>query len=217
MKRLRLLLVDDQLILLDVLRRRFQADNSFSVVAEARSATDALALAESENPDVVMLDVDLGHGESGFDVAASLRRASVHLRIVMVSMFEHRMYRDRAFEVGADAYVTKGVRFETLRAVLLGRMESVCADEARCCWARPRGNQKSACLTLTGRELDVVQALFAGMREKEAAERLSVSVSSVGTYLRRAMDKMGVATRAELLQTAAALGIEKGKLDGGAS
>lgn len=207
MSRRSILLVDDQIILLDVLRRRLESDPRFDVVGEASSGSTAIELAAEVDPEIVMLDVDLGHGESGFDVAAKLRQSHSRSRIVMVSMFEHPMYRDRAFEVGADAYATKGIRFEELCPVLLGDCRRAPACQERY-WLRPPDGRRSAVLTLTRRELRVVQMLSAGMREKEAAEHLAISVSSVGTYLRRAMDKMGFSTRGELFQMAAAMGTE---------
>jgi DNA-binding NarL/FixJ family response regulator len=205
MKPISLLLVDDQNILLDVLRRQFNADSAFKVVATADTLASACAAAEEHRPEVVLLDIELG-AESGLDAIGRIRAVAPDARIVMVTMFDQAIYRDRAFELGADAFVTKGASFAALRALLLGETPPGCAGRDRV-WRRP-GQTQAVRLTLTARELQVVQALAVGQREKEVASTLSISVSSVGTYLKRAMLKTGLRTRAELFRYAGALGVE---------
>ena len=203
---LKIMLVDDQLILLDVLSSQLSADGNFKVVGVAQSVQDALSLAEKMRPDAVMLDIDLGGGQSGLDAVPRLRLMLPDVHLVMASVFDHPMYRDRAFEMGANVYVTKGVRFESLRAVLLNNAKGLVSGDVNRCWWRRGDVYRSACLTLSGRELTVVRALASGKRESDVAQELSISVSSVGTYLRRAMIKMGCGTRAELFRDAVALG-----------
>ncbi len=202
---LRVFLVDDHAMLLDVMRRQFEADIAFEVAGAAGNLSDAYAAIESCRPDVVLLDIELGE-ESGLDAIGVLRRINPGLRVIMLSMFDQPICRDRAFELGADAYVTKGARFEALRALLLG--EDADAGDMVRIWRRPTGNMQSSRLTLTQRELQVVQKLAAGEREKEVAGDLDISVSSVSTYLSRAMLKTGMSTRAELFHCARALGVD---------
>lgn len=207
-KRRRLLVVDDQVMLLDVIERQFADDPDLELVGVAKESGEAISMAESLRPDVIMLDIDLGGEESGFDVLRELRSRRTEEkveRVVMVSMFDNPMYRNRAFELGADAYATKGVRFGTIRALLLG-------DDA---YKPPEGDRGKfwrnapeaaaagsvpSLVSLSDRERAVVREILSGAYEKEVAGRLGISVSSVNTFLRRAMDKLGVATRAELLR-----------------
>jgi len=202
---LRVLLVDDHAMLLDVMRRQFEADEAFAVVGTADSVSAACAAVEASSPDVVLLDIELGE-ESGLDAIGAMRRIAPHLRVIMLSMFNQPICRDRAFELGAEAYVTKGARFETLRALLLG--EGVEEGDMTRIWQRPSSSALASRLTLTQRELQVIQGLATGKREKEVANDLSISVSSVGTYLSRAMLKTGMNTRAELFHCARALGLD---------
>ena len=205
-RKLKVLLVDDHAMLRDTLCRQFEADAAFRVVATASSLDTARQAVDEYRPDVVLLDIQLG-AESGLDAIGFIRRSGPDIRIVMLSMFDQAIYRDRAFELGADAYVTKGARFSALRALLLDGIATDSESAERCIWLRPIGMQPTR-LTLTVRELQVIKALAAGKREKEVAEDLDLSVSSVGTYLKRSMLKVGVTTRAELFRYAGALGVD---------
>jgi DNA-binding NarL/FixJ family response regulator len=196
------LLVDDHAMLLDVMRRQFEADPAFKVMAAVSSVSEACDAVAHHQPDVVLLDIELGE-ESGLDAIGRMLQQKADLRIVMLSMFDQAICRDRAFELGAEAYVTKGARFEALRALLLG--EAVESLDSTYIWRRG-SSRKASRLTLTPRERQVVQALSSGKREKEVADELDISVSSVGTYLNRAMLKTGLNTRAELFRYASAFG-----------
>lgn len=199
MKPIRLMLVDDQTILLDTLRRVFDDDAGFKVVGVAADADTVCAQLDHASPDIVLLDVQLGE-TSGFDLIARLRMLRPDMRIVMFSMYDHPMYAQRADELGADAYLTKGLGFELLRANLLelARIPARAADAAT-----PAGPFGS----LTPRELHVLRGTVLGHPVKEIASGLGIGLSSVGTYLQRARTKLGVETRAELLRAAAALGL----------
>jgi len=201
-KPLRVLLVDDHAMLLDVMRRQFDGDAAFEVVGTASTVEDACAAVAERRPDVVLLDIEIG-AQSGLDAISIMRRAKPDLRVVMLSMFNQAICRDRAFALGAEAYVTKGARFDALRALLLG--EPAGAAEAGLVW-RCGSTRISSRLSLTQRELQVVRGLAGGKREKEIADDLDISVSSVGTYLSRAMLKTGVTTRAKLFRYAGVLG-----------
>jgi len=210
-KKKKLLIVDDQVMMLDVMERQFEGDPDVELAGTAAEASEALRLAAEKKPDVVMLDIDLGGGDSGFDVLQALRAApGGGPRIVMASMFENTMYRNRAFNLGADAYVTKGVRFKTLRSVLLDDRDYVVpeGDKGKF-WrnspeaaARPGSDPFQS---LSDRETAIVREVVRGLSEKEIAADLGVTVSTVSTYLRRAMAKLGVSTRAELLRQRHAL------------
>ncbi len=202
-KLLSVLLVDDHRILVDILRRQLESDGAFKVVGSASNPDDAITLLGQTRADVVLLDIDM-KGQSGLDAIAPLRAIQPGVRIVMLSMYDQELFRSQSFELGADAFVTKGARFEDLRAVILDE-PATSLSEAPMIWRRPSSGHCAHC-TLTAREIQVIRSLAAGQREKEVAEELGISVSSVGTYLKRAMAKMGVGTRAELMKQAGALG-----------
>jgi DNA-binding NarL/FixJ family response regulator len=205
-KPLRVLLVDDHAMLLDALRRQFEADKAFRVVATAGTLAEVRAAMTTHRPDVVLLDIQLG-SESGLDAITCIRAVRSDTKIVMISMFEQEIYRDRAFKLGADAYVTKGACFAELLALLQGEFsgDRLSGGAVRIWLNSDRARTERQ--TLTARELRVVNLLSEGKREKEVADELNISPSSVGTYLKRAMQKAGMTTRAELFRHAGSLGV----------
>ena len=182
---LRLLVVDDHAVLVDVMRRLLENDDAFSLVSTAGDIESAYAAVRAHRPDVVLLDVNMG-AESGLDAIVPIRQLCPKARIIMLSMCLEPMFRDRSFELGADAYVAKGARFETLRSVILHRPGDPAAGALDQAWLR--ASDGPTCRgTLSARELQVVHAVASGRREKEVAAELNIAISSVGTYLRRVM------------------------------
>jgi DNA-binding NarL/FixJ family response regulator len=202
------LLVDDHLILLDALKRQIAEDSDMQVTAAVGTISAAREVMEKSAPDVAVLDIQVGT-ESGLDVIPEFRRLAPSMRIVVMSMYDQLMYRDRAFELGADAYVTKGASYGELRSALLDRPGNGPNGEIQRVWFK-RESGHGIRLTLSPRELNVVNMLANGMQIKEIADVLGVGSSTVGTYLRRAMEKAEVSTRTELLQIAKGLGVNKG-------
>ena len=202
MNPIRLMLIDDQAILLDVLQRLFAADAAFDVVGVAQEGASACELAKTARPTAALLDVELKHGESGFDLLPRLRSACPGLHVVILSLHNHPLYAQRGIELGADAYLDKGVSFEHLRQTLLkcaGTVPDVRAGEHR--------SRQGIYSMLSSRELQVVKGVVQGRLTKDIAREFNVSLSTVSTHLQRAKDKLGVKTRAELIQVAAAFGI----------
>lgn len=207
----RLFVLDDQVMLLDAIERILADDPAIELVGTASEATEAISAMTTLCPDAVMLDIDLGGELSGFDVLRVLKSPTANFgvparpRVVVTSMFDNPMYRNRAFELGADAYASKGLRFATVRALLLDDLDYKPpeTDQGRF-WRNSSevlsGAIRSPLLTLSARERAVVRGVASGRLEKEIADSLGVSVSSVNTFLRRAMTKLKVQTRAELLR-----------------
>jgi len=203
MKPIRLMLVDDQAILLDVLQRQFAADSAFHVVGVAQDGASACELARTARPSAAVLDVELRQNESGFDLLPQLRELCPDLHVVMLSLHNHPLYAQRAIELGAAAYLDKNVSFDTLKRAVRGCLAPGAGAEADA----PPVPDRAVYKDLTARELHVVRGVIQGRLTKELAREFGVSLSTVSTYLQRAKDKLGVQTRAELIREAAAMGI----------
>ncbi|MDD5706162.1 MAG: response regulator transcription factor [Kiritimatiellae bacterium] len=206
-KRINLMLVDDQAILVDVLRRQFEADPAFSVVGVAYDGASACALAKAARPDAALLDVELKHLESGFDLLPRLRGIAPRLHVVMLSLYNHPLYAQRALELGADAYLDKSVGFDRLRATLLECARRPGGDAGP---SEVRRGPRLIYNSLTERELHVVRGVVQGRLTKDMADEFGVSLSTVSTHLQRAKAKLGVKTRTQLIRGAAAMGIVNG-------
>ena len=100
------LLVDDHELIRQGLRRAFERAEDFSVVAEAGSVAEAVALAKQHQPDVVVVDVRLPDG-NGLDLARALRDQNDEIGIVVLTMYAGDEQLFGALEAGASAFVAK--------------------------------------------------------------------------------------------------------------
>lgn len=202
---IRILLADDHALVREGIRHVLEADPALSVLAEAATAAEAVALAAEHRPDVVVLDVSM-RGESGIHAAAQIRRAVPGARLLMLSMHDNPEYVAESVRAGADGYVLKDAAATELRdAVRLvhgGRQwfSAAVAPAARA----PDG--ADALATLTGREREVLVGVATGRTNKEIAAELGISRRTVESHRESVMRKLGIRTVAGLT----ALALERG-------
>jgi DNA-binding NarL/FixJ family response regulator len=110
---IRVLLVDDQTVVRRGLRVRFQLETDMQIVGEASTGSEALTLAQTLFPDVVLLDIEMP-GMDGIEATATLRRVVPRSAVVILSIHADRQTRIRAQAAGAVAFVEKRGTTETL-------------------------------------------------------------------------------------------------------
>ncbi len=103
---IRVLLVDDQAVVRRALRGRFHLESDLEVVGEASTGTEALALAQTLTPDVVLMDLQMP-GMDGIAATVALRRAVPQSAVVILSIYDDAQTRGRAQAAGAVAFVEK--------------------------------------------------------------------------------------------------------------
>jgi two-component system response regulator NreC len=191
----RLLLVDDHAIVRSGVRRLLE-EAGFEVIAEASTAAEALALARTETPDAIVLDIGL-RDRSGLDILPELRATGA--RVVILSMQDEPVYARRALEQGAQGYVLKDAADEeladALRAVLSDRLYVQPAMAARLVLGEPEDD-------LTQRERDVLRLIALGHTNQEIAGRLFLSVRTIEAHRRHILTKLRLTTRADLVRYA---------------
>ena len=208
-KLIRILLVDDHAVVRAGLRMIIQSRSGMNIVGEAGNRDDALALAASEHPDIILLDLDLG-GESGMALIADLIAAASDARIIILTGLRDAESHRQAVMLGAMGIVKK----EKAAEVLISAIERVYAGEA---WLDPSlmagvltemaraskptktDPEAEKIGTLTNREREVIALVGEGIKSKEIAGRLFISETTVRHHLTSIFDKLGVADRVELL------------------
>jgi len=218
-KPIRILLIDDHVVVRAGLRLIIQSRPDMTIVGEAGDRDDALALAASEHPDIVLLDLDLG-GDSGMALIAELTRTAGDARIIILTGLRDPEAHRQAVLRGAMGIVKK----EKAAEVLISAIERVHAGEA---WldpslmagvltemarsTKPKKTDPEAAkiYSLTNREREVVALIGEGIKNKEIADRLFISETTVRHHLTSIFDKLGVADRVELLIYAFRHGLAK--------
>ncbi|MFN7210030.1 MAG: response regulator [Aggregatilineales bacterium] len=207
---MKILLADDHAILRAGLRLLLGAQPDLSVVAEASSGTETLALAERTQPDLILLDLSMP-SLGGLETLPLLRQVAPNAKILVLTMHDDEGYLRQALRSGAAGYVLKkavdGELIAAIRAVLRGEiyvhpamtralLEDILPPEQP---ADPNPWQ-----TLSEREREVLILVARGYTSAEIAERLSLSAKTVETYRSRGMEKLNLRSRAALVQFALA-------------
>ena len=212
-----MLVVDDHAVVREGLRHVLTAAEGFSVVGEAANATEALGLAETVRPDVVLLDLTMP-GMSGLEAAAELRRRTSGARILVLSMHEQDEYVLAAVRGGANGYILKDASPAELRAAVRtvrAGGEYFSPAVARRLAAAVRGeitaeSPRDRLQRLTPREREVLALVATGNTNREIAARLGISPRTVESHRESLMKKLALRTVADLTRFALQTGLLPG-------
>lgn len=206
---IRILLVDDHSIVRAGLRMLVESQSRMKVVGEAGNKTDALELAKREQPDIILLDLMLGQ-ENSADTVPEFLSVAEDARIIILTGVHNRDEHLRAVRLGAMGVLLK----ETSTDFLIKAIDRVNAGEL---WldrfltanlvvdlrraAKPGRveREEDRVAKLTDRELEVIALVGEGLKNKQIAERLYISETTVRHHLSSIFEKVGVGDRLELL------------------
>jgi DNA-binding NarL/FixJ family response regulator len=203
----RVFLADDHSIIRDGLKQILEDTEDFTVTGEAANGIELLSRLQSCECDVLVLDISMP-GKSGLELIKLVHRDLPHLPILILSMHHEDQYALRAFRAGAAGYITK----ESDADLLVAAIRKVAAGGIQISphmaelMARQLGTASAALphTLLSNREYQVFEMLVAGQGPSEIADALSLSVKTVSTHKTRIMQKMGLATTADLVRYAIA-------------
>jgi DNA-binding NarL/FixJ family response regulator len=207
MSPIRLLIVDDHPVVRDGLRGMFAEDPEFEVVGEASDGAEAVRLAESERPDVILMDLRMP-GVDGATAIRTLSERGIPARVLVLTTYDSDADVVPAIEAGATGFLLKDAsREELVRAVRAAhRGESVLAPSVATRLVTQLRTRAPD--SLSERELEVLTLIAQGETNRGAAARLFISEATVKTHLLHVYSKLGVGDRA----AAVAAGYERGLL-----
>ncbi len=194
---IRLVLADDQALVRGALSALLGLEPDIEVVAEAGTGEEAVGLARSERPDVVLMDVEMP-GMDGIEACAAVRAASPQTRVLVVTTFGRPGYLRRALQAGASGFVVKDTPASQLAdAVRRVHQGLRVVDPALATDSLVSGESP-----LTARETDVLRAARDGSSVAAIASRLFLSEGTVRNHLSGAIGKTGAGNRAEAVLVA---------------
>ncbi len=204
--RLRVFLADDHPIVLGGIKALINGDAGLEVVGEARDGRSALRLATELQPDIAVLDISMP-GLNGVRLAEELREVCPKCKILALTVHEDRGYLRQLLEVGIAGYVLKrSAPEELIRAIKAVAAGGLYLDPAIASKAVGRNTQYANVSSsrdsddLSEREIDVLRLTASGHSNKSVASLLMIGVKTVETYKARAMEKLGLRTRVELVR-----------------
>jgi two-component system, NarL family, nitrate/nitrite response regulator NarL len=205
---IRVLIVDDHGIMRAGLRMLLESQPEVTVVGEAATCADALALATCTQPNIIILDLDLG-GENAIESIPTLLRTAPETRILVLTGVRDPEIHRQAIRQGALGLVFKEKAVETLlQAITRVRagevwleptmIARVLGDLTRPQPSPPTSPETAKIARLTEREREVITLVGEGLRNRHIAERLCISEATVRHHLTAIFAKLDVSDRFEL-------------------
>lgn len=205
---IRVVLADDHVFVRDGIKSLLENEANIEVVGEATDGLEALKIVETEQPDLLILDIRMPN-LTGIEVVEKLRSQNNLVKIVMLSMHESEEYVLKSIRAGADGYLLKGSsKEEFLKAVqtvanggkyfsgdissiLIGQLSNpVAAMESR--------QSLDEDMMITKREKEILKLLLSGKGNKEIAEALDISKRTAEVHRFNLMKKLKVKNLMEL-------------------
>jgi DNA-binding NarL/FixJ family response regulator len=200
--RIRVLSVDDHPLLREGIATLINNQPDMCIVGEASSGREALERFRELHPDITLMDVRLPD-MSGIDAMIAIRKEFSESRVIMLTTSEGDVEIQRALEGGAKGYMLKSMPpkdlVEAIRQVHAGKKRippSIAAHLA----------EHYSDEALTAREIEVLQQIAGGNRNRDIAEKLFISEETVKVHIKHIMDKLGASDRTQ----AVAIGVRRG-------
>ena len=200
---IRVMCVEDHRIVREGIALIINQEADMEVVGSCASAEEAVSLFRSCRPDVTLMDLRLGK-MSGVDAIKGIRKEHPDARIVVLTMYEGDEDIYRAHQAGATTYLLK----DTLSSDLIRVVRQVHAGE------RPvmpvveaRLKERASAPTLTSREIEVLQLISEGLRNKEVGASLGITEGTVQIHVKNIFGKLNVNDRTAAVQIAVRRGL----------
>lgn len=215
MSRISVAIVDDQPLIRVGLRMIVESQPDFEYLGEARDGNEAVALADREHPDVMLLDIRMP-GLDGIQAIGGVLAASPSTRILMLTTFAIDGYVFESLRKGASGYLLKDASpediVEGMRAIAAGEMLLAPLLTRRLIEeyiSRPAPGEPDTTplAVLTPRERDVLTEVAHGLSNSEIAGRLFVSEGTVKTHISHILIKLGLRDRVQAVIAAYEFGL----------
>jgi len=206
---MRILIADDHGIVRSGLRALLEAQGDLEVVAEAADGVEARDIAIRDRPDLAILDVKMPR-LTGLQATHEIREQAPDVAVLILSMHDDERYLFEALKAGASGYVLKRQAdtelLEAIRAVERGE-PFLSPDSQRALIKDVLNRDEGRPTELTQREEEVVKLVAEAHTNKEIAELLHLSEKTVENHRSRAMKKLGMRDRVELVRYAIRRGL----------
>jgi two-component system response regulator NreC len=205
--KIRVLIADDHTIVRSGVRLLLEAEADIEVVGEALDGREALALAETLQPDVILMDVSMPEVD-GLEATRLVKARWPAINILMLTMHRSDEYFFEALKAGASGYILKAADTEELvnavRVVGHGEvfLYPIMAKKLLDDYLHRLETGGEAESLLSEREKEIMRLLVDGYSNKEIAARLVISLSTVHTHRSNLMRKLGLSSQRELIQYA---------------
>jgi two-component system nitrate/nitrite response regulator NarL len=202
-KPIQVMLIDDHPLFRKGVRQIITDDSQFVVVGEAASGQEGLDLAESVQPDLVLVDLNM-KGMDGLETLRRFKKTALAARYVVLTVSDAEDDLMEALKIGADGYLLKDMEPEELRSQLIKVCEGVTVLQEsltgvlKRALSEPEVNKVTeADVGLTERENEVLGCLAEGLNNKTIARNLGISDTTVKVHIKNILRKLNMTSRLE--------------------
>lgn len=202
---IRVFLADDHPLVREGLHRIVRGDALFRVVGEADDGESLLRQLETIQVDVLLLDISMP-GPGFPELMGQIRRRFPELRVLVVSMHPEAYYAERAIRIGASGYVSKRQSVDELTRAIVrvhaGEVYVSTPPDGGAAGNPPASSETKRVQRLSPREFEILLLLTQGHGITEIATLVGLSPKTISTYRMRMLQKLGLASNAELVRYA---------------
>ena len=211
MKSIRVLIADDHALVRAGIRALVEKIDGVVVVGEAGKGSEALDLARTVKPNLILLDITMPDG-SGFDVLELVTRKFPEIRVIVLTVHEAGEYAIRAFREGAAGFIPKSAASseleQAIKTVMQGEVYISPETSRRTLLEFGKGTSKKDLLaTLSPRQREVLRLIAEGLTTKRIAQTLEISVKTVESHRSQLMERLDIHEVAGLVRYAIMVGL----------
>ncbi len=213
---IKILLVDDQRLMCDGIKSMLETDGDFEVTGMAYDGCEAIDMANTLKPDMVLLDIRMPK-MNGVEVVSHIKKVHQYMKVIMLTTFNDEEYIMDAIANGADGYLLKDINAQdlvrTVHNALNGQMvmPSAVAENLKRGLMRVKSRKdtevKLKSINFSGREIEIAQMLVDGFNNSQIATALYLSEGTVRNYVSCIYEKLGVTDRTNAVLKMKELGL----------
>jgi len=197
---IKVFITDDHYMVVEGIRSILQLEKNIEWLGHAMTADSCMAFLHSQQPDVLLLDINLPD-KSGIDLCKEIKAKYPDIQILGLSSFNQQSYIQKMMQNGASGYVLKNASIEEIvnaieaamnGEIFLSDQASIAIDE----------NKNAQIPVITRREKEVLMLIAKGLTNKEIADKLFISTTTVDTHRKNLLAKFQVKNTASLISLA---------------
>jgi DNA-binding NarL/FixJ family response regulator len=201
MNKVKVLVVDDHLMVREGLRQMLETDNKIKVIGEAGNGSECLRLLEKGlSPDIILMDIKMD-GISGIEATHVISSKYPIIKVIILTVYKDDQYVSEAIEAGARGYIFKNIMRDQLLSVIHNVMQGHAYLDTNITGSllnhvRKKKNITTSKINFTQRELEIMENMAVGTTDRNIAVILNISEHTVKTHIKHIYTKLGVSTRA---------------------
>jgi len=190
---IKMLIIEDQKIVRDALINSLNDSDEISVVADSGDASESLSMCEKYSPDLVLMDICTEHDSSGIEAAGHIKTRLPQIKVVLMTGVPEISFIEKAKAANVDSFIYKNIGIDDMIHILISTMNGYGTFPNE-----NRSDDVKIMSELTEREMQVLRLLCDAKNRTEISKELSISESSVKTYISSLLSKTGFENTSKL-------------------